>query len=180
MNEQENKDVWRVPSETIELLDGKTVDFVFSQGEKYLEELCKVSDSITSKCYMLLGIIFAVCPFLITTSLSVNKIVFTIIAYVFASVCVGVCVMLLLIMKPRSGYSKGRSPKDLIYMPFLEHYKKENIASYAIYELENLQWKIDETNRANEQRSKTFATTLWTLLVSFCSLLIFAMVFASY
>lgn len=75
--------------------------------------------------------------------------------------------MLLLTMKPRFGYSKGRDPKDLTYEPFMKHYKENEIESYSLYELENLQWKIDDMRKANEQRSKTFTVALWTLLVSF-------------
>lgn len=173
------KDVWRVPDEAIDLLDGKAIDFIFAQGEKYLEELCKVSDSITGRCYSLLGIIFAVCPFLVTTALSLHDPMFSTIAYLFAMICVGACVMLLLTMKPRLGYSKGRDPKDLTYEPFMKHYKENEIESYSLYELENLQWKIDDMRKANEQRSKTFTVALWTLLVSFCTLLVFAMIFIS-
>lgn len=172
-------DAWKVPDGAIDLLDGKAIDFIFAQGEKYLEELCKVSDSITGRCYTLLGIIFAVCPFLVTTALSLHEPMFSMIAYLFATVCVGICVMLFLTMKPRLGYSKGRDPKDLIYEPFMKHYEENDIGSYSLYELENLQWKIDGANKANEQRSKTFTVALWTLLISFCTLLVFAMIFIS-
>lgn len=174
------QDAWRTPDDIEDLLDGKAIDFIFSQGEKYLEELCKVSDSITGRCYTLLGIIFTICPFLVTTALSVNERLFSVVAYLFATVCIGVCIMLLLTMKPRDGYSRGRDPKELTYKPFMEHYRNENISSYALYELENLQWKIDTTNKTNNQRSRTFTIALWTLLASFCLLLVFTMIFTSY
>lgn len=179
-SEDAEKDTWKIPDGAIDLLDGKAIDFIFTQGEVYLEELCKVSDSITGRCYTLLGIIFAVCPFLVTTALSLHEPIFSMVAYLFATVCVGVCVMLLLTMKPRFGYSKGRDPKGLISEPVMKHYVENGIDSYSLYELENLQRKIDDTNKANEQRSKTFTVVLWTLLTSFCTLLVFAMIFTSY
>jgi FtsH-binding integral membrane protein len=179
MSKEIEQDAWRLSDDVMDLLDDKAIDFIFSQGEKYLEELCKVSDSITGRCYTLLGIIFAICPFLVTTVLSVGEFLFSVVAYLFAVVCIGVCIMLLLTMKPRDGYSKGRDPKELTYGPFMEHYKENKISSYALYELENLQWKIDVTGKANNQRSRTFTIALWTLLVGFCLLLVFTMIFTS-
>ena len=179
MGKDPEQDAWRLPDDAIDLLDSKAINFIFDQGEKYLDELCKVSDSITGRCYTLLGIIFTICPFLVTTALSVGKLLFSVVAYLFAAVCIGVCIMLLLTMKPREGYSKGRDPKGLAYMPFMEHYKEKGISAFALYELENLQWKIDTTSKTNKHRARTFTIALWTLLVSFCTLLVFTMIFTS-
>ncbi len=75
--------------------------------------------------------------------------------------------MLLLTMKPRMVIAKEETPKGLAYMPFMEHYKEKGISAFALYELENLQWKIDTTSKANKHRARTFTIVLWTLLVSF-------------
>ena len=170
---------WLMPDDMWNIMDEKTTEFVFSQGEKYLSELCSVSISLTNRCYTLLGIILAVCPFLITTAISINDFLFSSIAYMFASVCVGLCIMLIGIMKPRGGYSIGRDPKSLIRMTDLKHYKDTKCTSFKKYELENLQHKIEETEKANEQRAKEFKMILWILLISFCCLLVFAMLFTS-
>lgn len=179
MSDNSNNNIWLIPEEMWDLIDEKTTEFVFSQGEKYLSELCKVSISIINRCYTLLGIILAICPFLITTAISIHDFIFSSIAYLFASICVGVCIMLIGIMKPRGGYSIGRDPKGLLRISDLSHHKETGRVSYLKYELENLQSKIEKTEKANEERAKEFKTVLWILLISFCFLLVFSMLFTS-
>lgn len=161
-------------------MDEKTTEFVFSQGEKYLGELCKESGIITNRCFTLLSIILAVCPFLISTAVSLNDSLFSGVAYLFVSVCVGLCVMLLGIIKPRYGSCVGRSPKDLLRIEDLEHYKESACTSYLKYELENLEVKIEKTKKANEDRAAGYKMILYILLVSLSCLLAFAMFFTSF
>lgn len=178
MESNDQKETW-LSEEIWYSMDGKTTEFVFSQGEKYLSELCKVSDSITNRCYTLLGIIMAVSPFLVTTVISIQNFLFSSVAYLFASVCVGVCIVLIGVIKPRGGYSVGRDPKSLLRIEDLDHYKQTKRISYLKYELESLQNKIEETNKANESRSEQYRIVLYVLLISFCCLLVFSMLFTS-
>lgn len=172
-------DNWLSP-EIWKALDANTAEFSFSQGEKYLDELCKESAAVTNRCYTLLGIILAVCPFLISTAISINDSLFSGIAYVFVSVCVGLCIMLIGIIKPRGGLSVGRSPKDLLRIEDLEHYQATSCKSYLKYELENLQYKIERTEKTNEERAAGYKLILYILLVSSSGLLAFAMFFTSF
>ena len=57
MEKEIEQEAWRLSDDVMDLLDDKAIDFIFSQGEKYLEELCKVSDSIMGRCYTLLGLV---------------------------------------------------------------------------------------------------------------------------
>lgn len=177
--ENEKYDTW-LYDEMWEAMDAKTSEFTFSQGEKYLEELCKESGIITTRCFTLLSIILAVCPFLISTAISINNGLFSCVAYLFVSVCVGSCIMLIGIVKPRYGSSPGRSPKDLLRIEDLKHYNETSGSSFLKYELENLQNKIEKTEKSNEERATGYKMVLYILLVSFSGLLAFAMFFTSF
>lgn len=168
------KDIWNN-------MDKETSEFAFSQGEKYLTELKKVSDSITNRSYMLLGIIIAVCPFLITTILNFSNQFLIGVAYFFTSICIGVSIALIGLTKPWLGSSVGRDPKSLIRMEDLQHYRatKDN-SSFVKYELENLQNKIEKTDMQNKQRAQLYKIVLFVIIGSFSLLLLLVLIFKTF
>lgn len=161
-------------------IDKETADFAFYQGENYLKEICEVSASITNRCYTLLSIILALCPFLITTVVSLNNFIFSSIIYFIGTIYIGLSIAITGLIKPRSGYSPGRPPKDLLKRENLEHYKKSSECSYVKYELENLQRKIECIENSNKIRAKSYRLILFALIGSFAFSLAFALVFITF
>lgn len=92
---------WKISDNEASHIDEKVGQFVFSQGEKYLDELCKIKQATVNRSYTLIGIMVAVCPFLITTSISLHRLAFTVVAGLFALMCIVLCFVLLSLIKPR-------------------------------------------------------------------------------
>ena len=72
-----------ITDEMWDLMNDDITNYVFDQGEKYLEDLYRISGTITGRCYTLIGIIVAVYPFVITSSLSIKNFYYFMLAALF-------------------------------------------------------------------------------------------------
>jgi hypothetical protein len=86
---------------------------------------------------------------------------------------------LLRLISPRLENGVGRSPKDMLRGADLIHYRETGCDSYSKYELENLQYKIEQTEESNNKRARQYKTILYVLLISFSVLLFFSVIFTS-
>lgn len=155
-------------------MDAESADFAFDQGEKYMRELQDVAKAITDRCYMILSVIVSVCPLLITASLTTGNPGMSAISYMFTAFCVGLSVFITGIVKPRGGFSIGRDPKSLLRPCDLEHHK-ETKSPIKLYELENLQNKIEFLEKENATRSGQFTVALYSIIVALSLSLVFAL-----
>ena len=161
-------DLWRMPDDAFELLDDKAVAFIFSQGEKMLDEECKVSNSTTNRCYALASIIVAVCPLLVSSALSIHNNAYTILVGLLFLLLMAACWILVSIMKPRYGYGIGKDPKTMAELPVMRHYKETGFRFYPYYFLTEIQMRIEETEKDNVRRNKLFSIALYIVVLSIC------------
>lgn len=163
--EKEGSDSW-LTDEMWAYMDKEVADFVFEQGEKYMQQLEDTAKAITERCYMVLGALLAVCPLLITASFAVESEGLNMICYFFTALCIGFAVYIIGIVKPGTGASIGRPPKDFLRLCDLERRKKWD-ESIKLYELENLQHKIELLEADNEIRAKKQTWVLYLALIVF-------------
>ena len=161
-------DMWRMPDDAFELLDEKAVEFIFSQGEKMLDEECKVSSSTTNRCYALASIIVAVCPLLVSSALSIHNGAYTILVGLLFLLLMAACLILVSIMKPRYGYGIGKDPKTMAELPVMRHYKETGSKFYPYYFLTEIQMRIEETEKDNVRRNRLFSIALYIVVLSIC------------
>ena len=158
-----------------DLMDDGITNYAFSQGEKCLEDLYRISNTITSRCYTLIGIIVAVYPFIITSSLSANNVCYFILAALFLSICVSVCAYIIFgIVQPYPAIGPGASPRDRLVLSTLKNYKERGETNFKKYELETLQEGIDYMEMSNAKRARKYRNALFILLGSLSLFLIAA------
>ena len=146
-------------------MDEASTNFAFEQGEKYIQELQEVAKAISNRCYMMLGVIVTVCPFFITTSIATHDISLKCISYMFTAFCVGLSIFITGIVKPCRGYSIGRDPKSLLRICDLEH-REATESSIKLYELENLQHKIEQLERENTFHAKQQTIAMYAIVAA--------------
>lgn len=154
-------------------IDDESANFAFEQGEKYMLELQEVAKSITNRSYMMLSVVVAVCPLLITTSITTNNLVLSTISYLFTAFCVGLSIFITGLVKPRGGFSIGRDPKSLLRLCDMQHHKQTN-SCIKLYELENLQNKIEMLEQDNNIRAKQQTVALYSIVIALSICLIVA------
>lgn len=126
-------------------IDSESADFAFEQGEKYMVELQDVAKAIINRSYLVLGVAVTVCPILITTSISTNNATLRFITYLFTAFCIGISIYVTGIIKPCRGFCLGRDPRSLLCSCDWNH-RKATKSNIKMYELENLQSKIEALN----------------------------------
>lgn len=152
-----------------EIMDEETADFAFEQGEKYMYELQQTAKAIVDRSYLMLGVIITVCPLFITTSLAINNHTLSVISYILTAFCIGLSIYLTGIVKPSRSFCLGRDPKGLLRIENLKH-KKESRYPVKLYELENLQQKIEGLIKENEYKAKQQTIAMYAVVaaLSFC------------
>ena len=153
-----------ITDEMWDLMNDDITNYVFDQGEKYLEDLYRISETITGRCYTLIGIIVAVYPFVITSSLSIKNSYYFMLAALFLIVCVSVCYYIVFcIISPYPAVGPGASPRERLVLNTLKN-----------YELEALQESIDYMEESNKERARKYRNVLYLLLGSLSLFLVAA------
>lgn len=155
-------------------IDDKSADFAFEQGEKYMFELQETAKAIVNRSYLVLGVAITVCPLLITTSITANNTELRLISYMFTVFCIGISIYVTGIIRSCRGFSLGRDPKSLLFSCDWNHLKatKSNI---KLYELENLQNKIESLEKDNETKARQLTITLYSVVCALSACLIAAL-----
>ena len=161
---KEESEKW-INNELWSKIDKEAANFAFEQGEKYLFELQEVAKSIVNRAYLVLGVAVTVCPLLITTSITVSNEILRFVIYVFMVFCVGISIYVTGIIKPDRGCCLGRDPKSLLYSCPWEH-RKATKSNIKMYELENLQKKIEALKGDNEYKARQLATALYSAVIA--------------
>ena len=113
-----------------------------------------------------------VCPLLITTSLTSENAFWKCMSSFLTAFCTGLSIYLMGIVKPGKTSSMGREPKDLLREEVLKHHRDTG-CNIKLYELENLQRKIDNLEKENAAKSKQLKTALYaTLFLVFLCLIV--------
>lgn len=159
-----NKDLWGK-------IDRESADFAFEQGEKYMFELQETAKAITNRSYLILGVAVTVCPILITTSITTNNIALRFITYMFTAFCIGISIYVTGIIRPSRGFSIGRDPKSLLVSCDWNHRKATN-SNIKMYELENLQNKIETLEKDNKIKARQLMTALYSIVYALSACLI--------
>lgn len=178
MDDNRTKDgIWHMPDDAFDLLDAKAIEFIFLQGEKMLDEECKVSNSTTNRCYTLVSIIVAVCPLIVSSVVSINKHAYTVLVFLIFLALMSACFILVGIMKPRYYYGLGKDPKTLSEITTMKHYQETGSKFYPYYMLSEIQMRIEETEKDNVHRCKMFTIALYIVVSSICLFVPFALLF---
>lgn len=162
------------------LMNDDITDYMFSQGEKYLEGLYQSSDTLMRRCYMLIGSIVAVYPFIIMSTVFVNNLFYLILASLFLMICALVCSYIVFgIVKPFPVIAPGASPRDRLDLSTLKNYKERGETNFKKYELEALQEGIEYMEASIAKRVRKYKNALFTLggslslfLISACVILL--------
>lgn len=162
---KETPDNW-LTNEMWACMDKEAADFVFEQGEKYMQQLEDTAKAITERCYMVLGALLAVCLFLAIFSFTVDNERLDAVRFLFIVFSVWLSVNIIEIVKPKTGASIGRPPKDFLRLCDLERRKKWD-ESIKLYELENLQHKIERLEADNEIRAEDQTRVLYLAIIAF-------------
>ncbi|MCY6330248.1 MULTISPECIES: hypothetical protein [Bacteroides] len=177
---EENKPKVWISDEIWDLMNDDITNYVFDQGEKYLADLYKISNTITARCYTLIGIIVAVYPFIITSSLSVRNIFYFILAVLFSIVCIAIgCYIVLGIVTPYPAIGPGSSPRERLVIDTLLNYKERGETNFKKYEIEALQEGIEYMEASNRQRAQKYKRVLYFLLCSLSVFLVIACIIIS-
>lgn len=147
-------------------MDKEVADFVFEQGEKYMQQLEDTAKAITKRCYMVLGALLAVCLFLAIFSFTVDNERLDAVCFLFIVFSVWLSLNIIEIVKSKIGASIGRPPKDFLRLCDLER-REEWDESVKLYELENLQHKIETLEADNEIRAKEQTRVLYLAIIAF-------------
>ena len=168
---EEKTTTW-LTDELFDLVDNDVADFAFEQGEKYMREQEDTAKAIVNRAYLILGAAVTVCPLLITTSLTSENAFLKCMSYFLTAFCTGLSIYLMGIVKPGKTSSMGREPKDLLREEVLKHHRDTG-CNIKLYELENLQRKIDNLEKENAAKSKQLKTALYaTLFLVFLCLIV--------
>ncbi|EIY48016.1 hypothetical protein HMPREF1068_03095 [Bacteroides nordii CL02T12C05] len=164
-----------ITDEMWDLMNDDITNYVFDQGEKYLEDLYRISGTITGRCYTLIGIIVAVYPFVITSSLSIKNFYYFMLAALFLIVCVSVCYYIVFcIISPYPAVGPGASPRERLVLSTLKNYRDRGETNFRKYELEALQESIDYMEESNKERARKYRNVLYLLLGSLSLFLVAA------
>lgn len=155
---EENSKKW-INNELWKKIDEKSADFAFEQGEKYMYELQENAKAIVNRAYLVIGVAVTVCPLLITVSITTDNEILRFVVYMFTVFCIGISIYATGIIKPGRGFCLGRDPKSLLLSCPWDHRKATN-SNIKMYELENLQNKIDALKRDNEIKAKQLTVVL--------------------
>ena len=147
-------------------MDKEVADFVFEQGEKYMQQLEDTAKAITKRCYMVLGALLAVCLFLAIFPFTVDNERLDVVCFLFIVFSVWLSLNIIEIVKSKIGASIGRPPKDFLRLCDLER-REEWDESVKLYELENLQHKIETLEADNEIRAKEQTRVLYLAIIAF-------------
>lgn len=154
-----NEEMW-------DLMNDDITNYIFEQGEKCLSDLQKISDTITARSYVLLGVITAIYPFILKNSVGNRAEAYAFLA--FAVVCISVCIYIIFaIISPFQVKGVGRIPKETLNMETLKNYNDRKETNFKKYEIEALQDSIEFMERLNNKRARKFRNMLYVLLGSF-------------
>lgn len=172
---KENTKKW-ISNELWSKIDSESADFAFEQGEKYMRELQDVAKAIVNRSYLVIGVAVTICPILITTSITTNNTALRFITYLFTAFCIGISIYVTGIIKPCRGFGLGRDPKSLLSSCDWNHRSATN-SNIKMYELENLQSKIEALKKDNEEKARQLIIALYSILFALSTCLI-AVLFA--
>lgn len=155
-------------------IDNESANFAFEQGEKYMFELQETAKAIVNRAYLVLGVAIAICPLLITTSITTGNVTLRLVTYLFTSFCIGISIYVTGIIRSCRGFSLGRDPRSLLISCDWVH-RKATGSNIKLYELENLQNKIENLEKDNEIKARQLTIALYSVVVALSVCLIAAL-----
>jgi hypothetical protein len=171
MNEE-----WEFPIKDWDKLDKEHLLFILNCGIKHFESVSKVSSNIITRSYTLLAIIISFFSLLASFNYHDNFLLNDCAySYLWLPILFIAFILLIVNILPHDMMHHGYEPKKINYKDFFNYPKPKSISNALIIDqIEDVQNKIEFTNKSNKFRLKfllfgiilTFISVLYLVIIS--------------